>query len=596
MTPEQELNEDAVRTLASPKVFDRGREYYLQGRVLDLILRGDQLHADVQGSEPVPYHVVFTSREGRVSQASCTCPYELGGLCKHAVAALLAYFQEPDRVERRPSLEGLLAPLGRDQLQSILLELAVSDPDLTERIELLAARSAVGAPSAEAAPRELPAVDGARVRLALRASLRATGLGRYDDYGSVGPAVDVLQATAEQSRPYLEVGDSRSALVYLEAVADYATEHVEELLGHEGLEIDALCEELGKLLAEAFLVTEFPPSERQEWAEKVAVWERRARDYGYEGPFQVARCAAQQGWDYLPLQRVLRGEITESGAWEGEPPPCADDLAKIRLEILGRQGRWEEYLNLAEGEGQTDRYLAALVRLGRIAEAVEYGRVYLTTRREVLTFSTVLEAAGAGKEALQVAEDALSRLPAEPYSGGDLPRWTRDLAARLGEPDRALQAAQLVMQERPTLADYLAVEKLAGERWPGLRNELLQYVKESKSHYPSDQIDIFLHEGLIDDAIAAVDASPGHELVERVADAVLATHPDWVFHASTHQFDRIADAGKSQYYASAIQWLKRAKDALHAAGRGAEWREYLEGVIARHHRKYSLRPGLERLR
>jgi len=135
-----------------------------------------------------------------------------------------------------------------------------------------------------------------------------------------------------------------------------------------------------------------------------------------------------------------------------------------------------------------------------------------------------------------------------------------------------------------------------GERWPGLREELLDRVRQAQSYYPSDQVDVFLHEGLLEEAMAVVDASPRHALVDRVASAALATHPDWVFRACCHQFDRIADAGKATYYREAVQWLERARAALVSAGRDAEWKAYHTDVMGRHSRKRNLRPMLERLR
>ena len=46
--------------------------------------------------------------------ANCSCPYDWGGYCKHIVAVLLAYLHEPEKVTERPSVDELLADLGRD--------------------------------------------------------------------------------------------------------------------------------------------------------------------------------------------------------------------------------------------------------------------------------------------------------------------------------------------------------------------------------------------------------------------------------------------------------------------------------------------------
>ncbi|HTE20528.1 MAG TPA: SWIM zinc finger family protein, partial [Armatimonadota bacterium] len=510
MTAWEELSVDAVRTLAAPDVVARGYEYYRQGTVLQMVLRADQLHAEVQGSDVEPYHVTLTAEGGRVSESDCTCPYEWEGACKHIVAVLLAYFEKPERVVTRPPLEGLLASLHRERLQAMLLELAEGEPGLADKIEALALRGVPGIPAAVPAVKALPPVDPKIVDQQLQAAVRGSRRGRRYDYGAVSDSVDELQKIAEQARPYLEAGDGRSALVFLEAAAGYATGNIEELLGDEGLELGYLCEKLGTLLAEAFLTTDLSPEERQAWAKKVGAWERLAGDYGYEERLVVARYAAEQGWNYPPLRRVLEGEITERGAWEGEAPASADELAEVRLTLLERQGRWEEYLRLAEAEGQTERYVTALVRLRRIPEAVEYGLHHLSSRDEALALGKALDEAGASEDALRVAEHALTAFEAMPYGGGELSRWTRDLAARLGHAERALQAGLAAMRDEPSLANYLALQPLAGERWPELRSELLEALRRSVDYYPTSKIDIFLHEGLIDDAIAAVGPSPGH--------------------------------------------------------------------------------------
>lgn len=589
--------EDTIRMLATAPSFARGREYYRQGMVLELYRRGNSLHAVVQGSDVEPYEVTVNIEEGTISHAVCTCPYEGGGLCKHVVAALLAFREESEQVEERPILAELLAPLGRDHLQAILLELAAGNPGIAGRIELLASQETSALLPGTAAARELPAVEPGVVAQQLQAALRPQrGWSRRQDYyAGVAETVEVLQTTAHRSRPYLDAGDGRSALVFLEAVAEYATVNIEELLGDEGLELNDLCDELGDLLAEAVLTADLSPPERRQWEKRIDTWETRAADYGYEDSFEVARCAAEQGWDDPSLLCVLRGEAHEVDDVD-EAEWCDADLAKVRLRILERQGRWDEYLRLADAAGLRNQYGAALLRLGRISQAVAYGLERLGSREEALTLSRALDAQGAAEDALRVAEQALARFPPRPYAFPELPRWTRDLAARLGQPESALQAALMAMRERSTLSDYLAVQSLAAGHWPELREELLRQALAEETSFPTDRLDILLHEGLIEEAIAVVDAIPQYDLVARVVAAALVSHPDWVFRACTQQFARIADAGNSQYYREAVQWLEKAKTALESTGRRAEWRAYLDEQIARHKRKYTLRPMLERLR
>ena len=108
-------------------------------------------------------------------------------------------------------------------------------------------------------------------------------------------------------------------------------------------------------------------------------------------------------------------------------------------------------------------------------------------------------------------------------------------------------------------------------------------------------MEIFLHEGLIDDAIAAVAHGATHTVVEQVVDAAVSTRPDWAIKTARGQAEPIMNEGKSQYYGAAARWLARARDAYRAAGREAEWRAFHQELLALHARKYRLMPLLRAL-
>ena len=109
---------------------------------------------------------------------------------------------------------------------------------------------------------------------------------------------------------------------------------------------------------------------------------------------------------------------------------------------------------------------------------------------------------------------------------------------------------------------------------------------------------MFLYEGLTADAIAAVDGSAyaPDDIVARVAAAAVTTHPDWVIRTGRKRADAIMDEGRSTHYDEAVEWLRSVRDAYHASGREHDWRIALDELVARHQRKYKLRPMLEALR
>jgi hypothetical protein len=100
--PAPQLTEAAIRQYASAESFERGSAYYEQGQVTSPVLRGTTLYAEVEGSEAFPYLVRCTCATGGSIEASCTCPYDWGGWCKHIVAVCLCLIHEPETIEERP--------------------------------------------------------------------------------------------------------------------------------------------------------------------------------------------------------------------------------------------------------------------------------------------------------------------------------------------------------------------------------------------------------------------------------------------------------------------------------------------------------------
>lgn len=644
-----EITEKLIRKLASGETVQRGREYFQSRAVVSLTRRGDRLLAEVEGSSYEPYRVDITLDAGGIASTECTCPYDWGGACKHIVAVLLAYINEPQLVEERPPLDTLLADLSPDQLRGILSSLAEQQPSLADVIEaqVLALQARAMAEQARAQATEHPvstssaggksprkrqtAVDPATFRRQVRSILHSLDSMRMSEaYGHVGGIVQSVRRVAEQAVPFIEAGDGRLALAILQGVTEAYIADWTNLDDSDG-ELGAYFEDLGELWTEAILTADLTAdltaAERKSWAKRFREWQNEVGEYGIDEAFQPAETAAVQGWDYPPLQRILRGEVAEREVeetneqhddeyeddedhdeedydeyWEEDESEYTDALTFARLNILERQGRTQEYLNLARAEGLAERYVTMLVKLGRVEEATEYALKRLRTANEVLSVVQALRAKGAIGEALSIARHGLT-LEARPYSGGrlGLAQWLRDLAESVGRRELALEAALVAMREVPGLDDYQAAQSLAGEQWPEIREELLRMLRE-KSYPTQAQIEIYLYEGLIDDAIASVSdanasANASYELVDIVVDGALKSesHHEWVIEACRRQAEAIIEGGKSQLYGAAVRWLEKARAASVASSREAEWRAYIEGIIARHKRKYSLVPLLETL-
>ena len=588
------VTEATIRSLATAQSFERGETYYHSGAVLELSRRENTLLAHVEGSGWDPYEVTVELSEREIVEAYCSCPYDWGGYCKHIVAALLAYIRKPDQVIERQSVADLLSDLGPDDVRELLTDLLMEQPRMVDWVEMrLAAQSAQVSPeeSDQSRQRQTP-IDPASFRKQAQYVMSSLSHMRPSEaYWATGGLVDNMRNLADQAQPFIEAGDGRNALLILEAVTQVYTERWLEYDDSDGY-LGDLFGDLGSLFAEAILSADLSPDEREAWADKLTAWQVEIGDYGIDEAFDAAIGAAVQGWDYPPLQAALQGHITNKGAWEDEAPWYADDLALARLKVLERQGRTTEYLHLAVAEGQTALYLTMLVRSGRSQEAVDYAMQYMATTDDALALAQALREHEQPVEALKIAEHGLT-LYGETLT---LARWLRDCAVEAGQPALALQAARAAFARSYSLEDYQTVSAIAGEDWPSVKTELLNLLASADSAYRS--IDIYLYEGMVDEAVGAIDKRSywGYDTVERVVDAAWQSHPDWAIRQCKGQAEPIMDGGKSKYYHHAVRWLDKARRAYLAADREDEWRDYLEGLISTHARKYSLRPQLEALR
>jgi uncharacterized Zn finger protein len=506
---------------------------------------------------------------------------------------LLTALRGADEIEERPTAAALLADLDAESLRRLLNDLLACHQELVVWVEAqlalgahAASMSTFAPQAADVPPTRRAPVDTTAIRRLVRAEMRAP-----DNYYAASGVVNGLDAILQQARQSLEAGDGESALVVAEVIAGEVIPGWEERDDSDG-EFGDWFSDLGEVFTEALLTADLQPAERRAWARKLEKWQAELDDYGVEEAFDAAIAAAEQGWDYEPLSRAMAGIAGPEGAWDEEAPWFADALTAARLNVLERQGRTEEFLNLAEIEGETVRYVTMLVKTGRVQEAVNYGLRNFMEPGETLALAQVLHAHGDISMALQIGEHGLW-LTGDNL--GELARWLREAASGAGEHTLALRAARAAFGASTALAEYRAIRALAGDGWPAIKEELLATLAACDNSY--ERTDIYLFEGMIDEAVRAIDARSyvGHEEIAKVASAAWQSHPDWVIRQCRSQAEPIMDGGKSKYYGSVIGWLQLARRAYGAAGRMDEWQAYCQGLIAKHGRKYSLVPQLKRL-
>ena len=577
-----QISEFTIRRHANAKSFQRGEAYYEAGAVNTVTQRGDLLQADVVGSEAKPNHVNLSFDSSGLTSVNCTCAYNFDGWCKHIVATMLVCARNPENIEQRPTLEELLNRLDYIETQRLLQELVTEHPPLIEAIDRhVSWMTNPATQQTTTKPLLYITIDPAPFRRQVRQILKDTV--RYFEEGcEEDPIGEELLSVVQTAVDFSERGEGENAIAILEAITSTCVENWDDVAEY-GAENDQLIEELNNAWCEAILSAELTPEEKVDIQINLEAWQDE-----WNVDFSMIMEALRQGWDYPPLVQVLQGNITERGAWEEEVPDYADDLALIRLKILERQERYQEYLYLAEAEGQTQHYLTMLGRLGRVEEAIDAAQTQMNSMKEAFALAKTLSSQGALQQALDIAQSGLN-LPGNCQY--ELGIWTSDLAIELGNSEAALLAIKAAFQVKPSFVDYQKMAELAGENWESVKTDFLRIIRtDNGGGTESAKVDIFLYEGLIDDAIAIANeiSSDNSELIHRVMDAAIPYDPNWVIANARRRAEKIMDAGKAEYYYYAVEWLKKVRNAYLESGNKADWLSYRQNLMQTHARKRKL--------
>ncbi|NWF57743.1 MAG: SWIM zinc finger domain-containing protein [Fischerella sp.] len=300
----------------------------------------------------------------------------------------------------------------------------------------------------------------------------------------------------------------------------------------------------------------------------------------------MSMAALRQGWEDENLQRILAGDRSVS-LWADMPPDFAEDLALIRLQILERQQRYIEYLNLARAEGLMQQYLTRLVAVGQVEEAMAAAKTHMSTAETAFALAKALREREHLSEALAIAQTGLTLSGHCLY---DLAAWTSDLAQSLSNFSAAVNASIVAFNTRPSFRYYRKVEELVGDSWSTVKQDLLKTLRAYRD-WGAEQakVDIFLYEGLVDDAITVV-SSPyfSPELVMRVMETAIPHRPDWVIDNARSRAEPIINQGKADRYDEVVKWLQKVKAAYFQLGQQSQWSDYRSQLTTTHGRKRKL--------
>jgi uncharacterized Zn finger protein len=605
------LTEASIRAGANEKSFARGRELFRRGAVSQAAIQGDVLSGACEGTQSPFYRVRAELDGGGVRSASCTCPYDFGGYCKHIVALLLSYAHDPERFVVRKEPAELLSDLSREQLITLVTKLVGEQPDLYDRVE-----AALAAPSVSGRRKTSPAkrreVDVEVYRRRVRAVMHGLDhMPASEAYWHVGGLADELRGVERSAREFLDAGEAEAALRILLTLLEESHDGFQYIDDSNG-ELGDFLNGLGGTLAEVSLSLDLDEDQREDLLSDLDELHDSLRDYGVEG-LSAAILAAQHGWGEVSRQghrgeaggadvdegneewdEDEEGTIEEEADWYGpawSPEDPVRVFTRAKLNVLERQGRTDEYLALCLSAGEHLRYALKLLELDRLPGAVSHALKRFTDAGEAFTLAQRLRESGHLDEALRVGERGL-RLKGRKAALG---QWLGAIEEARGRTRQVLEAWLAAFREAPSLDLWHTVKRLASSRWNKLKPEVIASLEKFYDKRPLAEV--LVEEQEWDAAIRVADkhAQDHPAAAATVADALITRRPEWVIRASVKQAESLIAPTKSSLYPAAADWLRRAKAAYALAGRAEEWQEYLRRLKEQYRRRPALMAQLARL-
>ncbi len=564
-----ELSESDVRALASPQSFARGQEYYACGAIAQAERCGDTLTVLVRGSERAPYRVTVALDENGIRDVHCTCPYDWGGICKHSVAALLAWVRQPEGFRAVAPLDERLAERSREELVALIKEMVVRQPDLARLLDL------------PLRPGDLAPLDLDAVRKQVDYALSREDARR---------AGRELKRLAEMGRRYLDSDDPATAGTFYHLILQEALSRFEDWwLEWDGdgnvLGVLSDCaEHLGNCLEQ---VTE--AATREDWLQvllEAALEDIRLGgvDFAWPAKDVVLRHATGEEWAWVEAR--LRQEMQRADGWKRE---ALVRFITARLDAAGQESDADAFV-LEHGTPEQQAFL--LLGLGRVEQAVEIARrSFANLPGLAIDFANALVDAGHG----EIAASYMSEQARQGHSSYH--PWLARYYEEHGDRPSALEYWRREFEGYPSLETYQELRRLARElgTWDSVRPALLAMLHPMRQAWL--QLAIALDEGDVPWGLEiAARAGPlvGAEALLRLAQAAEADHPRAAIEIYRSGAERgIATRCRAGYKAAA-SFLLRVRELHRQLGEEAAWRAYISRLRDEHRRLRALREELDR--
>jgi uncharacterized Zn finger protein len=532
-----------LHDLAGDRSYERGSNYFRQGRVQSLVESEDEIRAEVVGTEP--YEVALWIEDRQLGY-ECDCPVGLDGIfCKHCVAVGLAWLAKPTESraqggKRSPSttmqdVQRYLEQQEKPDLVKLILDRAAKDTDWREHLLLKVAALKP---------------QGADLKTFERALKNAITIRGYLEYGEVKRYARGIEKVLDAIANLLSEGQAQAVMELCEyaiPLLETAMNSVDDSNGYVG----AILEEVQDLHYRACEQVKPDPITLAE----------RLFEFEMGTGFDTFYGAVDTYADLLGDAGLIRYRQMAEAAWEESIPSSSSR----RMSFDSQSWRLSNIMErLARQTGDVEAVVAVKRRdLSQPYSYLNIAQLYLDS--------------GKPESALKWAEDGLKAFPDRTDSR--LNDFLIEEYQKQGRFEEAIALTWKMFADRPSLISYqkLKAEAERGKQWAKWREQAIahirQQIKQAKKQTTgalaftyrdhSLLIEILLWEEEVESAWQ--EAKTGgctKALWLRLADLRQQAYPEDSLSIYMNQIEPLIQATNNSAYADAVEFLKKARSLM----------------------------------
>ena len=558
--------------------FKRGQSYYASGAIYEQRREGMRIKSKCSGSQAPFYRQEVLFNNKGIESAECSCPVGGGGHCKHAVALLLTWVNDPDSFREVESHDAVLEKRSKPELIVLIKQMLEQEPDLESLLEL----PIIGE---ESKPINIKAI-----RQQAQRAFRDVGY----EWGYVGEIKRDLNPLLKLAAGYLSRGDAEnSALIYM-TVIEAVMDNEDAAMGDEegellGVSYDC-AEALGNCLPSI--------SDRKK---RLEILQALFSVYQWDS-IKLGGVGAADGVPEILIEKTTSEERIEIAVWVRKIMPKGKEwgdsyhrehLGRLLLDLEAETLDDEAYLKICRETGRLNDLIERLLKLKRIKEAEDAARAV-----QDYPLFLALEIFEKHKQ-VELAEKLVTeRL--NNVQDDRLIEWLSNRFKESGDLAGSLELEEQLFWKHPNLEKYEKLRKLAKQlnRWDELRTEIIAEIENKKKF--DFLINIYLEEKEVGNALATLEKLPerwgNHELHIEVAQAAKKQYPREAIRLFTKEAERFINYRDRGNYSQAAHYLREIRNIHRQLNETEAWQKLIADIRERHKRLPALQDELNQLK